>query len=70
MASNGPRPLGWGPRELSGERGMNKQVKRKAPSELEMGRAVQTWMPRTVQCGLRMVRAEPLNGIGREKEPF
>lgn len=49
---------------------MNKQVKRKAPSELEMGRAVQTWMPRTVQCGLRMVRAEPLNGIGREKEPF
>lgn len=49
---------------------MNKQVKRKAPSEFEMGRAVQTWMPKTVQCGLRMEWAEPLNGIEREKEPF
>lgn len=41
--------LGRGPWELSSKRHINKQVKHKAPSEVEMGKAVQTWTLRTVR---------------------
>lgn len=70
--TDGPRPLGGEHWELSEERGSNKQVKCKAPSEFEMGRVVPTWKLQTGKWGLRMEGAElkPLNGAGREKEPF
>lgn len=61
-ASDGPRPLGWGPWELSGERGSNKQVKRKAPSEFEMRRA-------GANVDVEVSQVESENGTGRAQAP-